>query len=51
MLKLPLWWWLAPAGAGFALLFAGIFYRQVLAAAPGDDEMQRIITAALGIGE
>ena len=42
MLELPFWWWLAPLGAGFALLFAYLFYRQILAAAPGDERMQTV---------
>jgi K(+)-stimulated pyrophosphate-energized sodium pump len=42
MLELPWWWWLAPASAGFSLLFAAFFYRQVMSAAPGDEEMRRI---------
>ena len=34
--------YLAPIGAILALVFAYLFYKQVLAASPGDDEMQRI---------
>ncbi len=34
--------WLAPAGAVLALVFAYLFYRQILAAGEGDDEMKRV---------
>jgi len=34
--------WLAPLGAVLALVFAYRFYREILAAAPGDDRMQQI---------
>ena len=42
MLNFPLWWWLAPCGAVSALAFAFLLYRQMLAAAPGDDQMQKV---------
>ncbi|MGQ9590738.1 MAG: sodium-translocating pyrophosphatase [Planctomycetota bacterium] len=35
-------WWIAPVGSVVALLAAWVFYRQVLAAAAGDENMQRI---------
>ncbi|MBN1555452.1 MAG: sodium-translocating pyrophosphatase [Phycisphaerae bacterium] len=38
----PLLWWIAPAGAVLALIFAWIFFKQVKAANPGDENMQRI---------
>jgi H(+)-translocating pyrophosphatase len=34
--------WLAPIGAVLALLFAYLFYRQIIAAPPGDERMQEI---------
>ncbi len=34
--------WLAPAGAVLALVFAYLFYQQIKAANPGDDRMQEI---------
>ena len=34
--------WLAPAGAILALVFAYLFYKEIVAAAPGDDDMRRI---------
>ncbi|MDY6914042.1 MAG: sodium-translocating pyrophosphatase, partial [Planctomycetota bacterium] len=39
---IPAIWWIAPAGALIALLFAWIFYRQVSSADAGDDNMKRI---------
>jgi H(+)-translocating pyrophosphatase len=42
MLELPYWWWLAPLTSGLALYFAWLFYRQIVAAAPGDESMQRV---------
>jgi H(+)-translocating pyrophosphatase len=41
-MAIPIWWWLAPAGALMALVFAWRFYRQVVAAAPGDERMCEI---------
>jgi H(+)-translocating pyrophosphatase len=41
-LQIPIWWWLAPAGSILALCFAWFFYKQITAAAPGDDRMQQI---------
>ncbi len=38
----PKIWWLAPAAAVLALIFAGVFYKQVKAANPGDEKMQEI---------
>ncbi len=40
--KIPAVWWIAPAGAILALIFAMIFYKQVKAANPGDEKMQEI---------
>ncbi len=34
--------WMAPAGAILALVFAYMFYRQIMLASPGDDKMQEI---------
>jgi K(+)-stimulated pyrophosphate-energized sodium pump len=42
LVEIPWLWWLAPAGAILALLFAYRFYREILAAAPGDERMQEI---------
>ncbi|MCS7168741.1 MAG: sodium-translocating pyrophosphatase [Gemmatales bacterium] len=39
---LPWYWWLAPAGSVLALVFAYKFYREILAADPGDEQMQKI---------
>ncbi len=41
-MEIPIWWWLAPAGSVMALFFAWFFYKQITAAAPGDDRMQQI---------
>ncbi|MBN1943234.1 MAG: sodium-translocating pyrophosphatase [Phycisphaerae bacterium] len=38
----PLLWWIAPIGSVLALIFAWIFFKQVKAADPGDENMQRI---------
>ncbi len=35
-------WWIAPIGSVLALVFAWIFYKQVMAAGEGDPEMQEI---------
>ena len=40
--QIPWSWWLAPVGAVLALIFAYLFYRQIMAAAPGDERMQEI---------
>jgi K(+)-stimulated pyrophosphate-energized sodium pump len=40
--QLPLAWWLAPLGAVAALVAAYFFYKQVIAADPGDEGMQQI---------
>ena len=42
LIPIPLIWWLAPAGSVLALVFAWIFYRQVMAADEGDADMQII---------
>ena len=43
MLNIPLLWWLVvPASSGLALVFAYVFYRQIMAADPGDEKMQEI---------
>jgi H(+)-translocating pyrophosphatase len=34
--------WLAPAGSILALVFAYLFYKQIMAASPGDQRMQEI---------
>lgn len=39
---IPAVWWIAPAGAVLALIFARIFYCQVKRANPGDEKMQEI---------
>ncbi len=40
---IPLLWWLVvPASSVLALIFAYIFYRQIMAADPGDPDMQAI---------
>lgn len=36
------YWWLAPVGAVTALVFAFVFYRQMMAANPGNERMQTI---------
>ncbi|WP_169977823.1 sodium-translocating pyrophosphatase [Tautonia rosea] len=41
-IPIPIWWWLAPIGAIAALVSAFGFYRQLLAASPGDERMQEI---------
>jgi len=41
-IPIPWWWWLAPAGSVLALVFAYVFYREVLASDPGDERMQQI---------
>ncbi len=40
--ELPHIWWIAPAGALLALLFAYVFYRQMKKADPGGAQMQEI---------
>ena len=42
MIEIPLWWWLAPVAALAALAAAYLFFRQMLAASPGDEHMQEI---------
>ncbi|QDV35462.1 sodium-translocating pyrophosphatase [Tautonia plasticadhaerens] len=42
MIYIPFWWWLAPIGAIAALAAAYMFYRQLLAASPGDERMREI---------
>jgi len=37
-----LYWWIAPIGAVTALVFAFVFYRQMMAANPGNQTMQTI---------
>jgi K(+)-stimulated pyrophosphate-energized sodium pump len=39
---LPLAWWIAPIGAIAALVAAYLFYKQAIAADPGDERMQEI---------
>ena len=41
-MHIPWIWWLAPAGAILALVYAYRFYREILAASPGDQRMQEI---------
>ncbi|WP_201750269.1 sodium-translocating pyrophosphatase [Tautonia marina] len=41
-IPIPIWWWVAPIGAIAALVSAFGFYRQLLAASPGDERMQEI---------
>ena len=42
-ISIPLLWWLiVPAASILALLFAYIFYRQIMNASPGDEQMQAI---------
>ncbi len=42
-ISIPLLWWLiVPVSSILALVFAYIFYRQIMAAAPGDADMQAI---------
>lgn len=41
-IPIPLLWWLAPIGSIVALVAAFGFYRQLLAASPGDERMQEI---------
>ena len=42
-ISIPLLWWLiVPAASLLALLFAYIFYRQIMNACPGDEQMQAI---------
>ena len=42
-ISIPLLWWLiVPLSSVLALVFAYIFYRQIMAADPGDAEMQAI---------
>jgi inorganic pyrophosphatase/K(+)-stimulated pyrophosphate-energized sodium pump len=40
--RIPLVWWIAPAGAILALVFAFVFFRQVKAANAGDERMREI---------
>jgi len=40
--EIPHIWWVAPAGAIVALIFAWLFYAQVKRANPGDEKMQQI---------
>ena len=42
IVAIPLVWWIAPIGSIIALVFAFIFFKQVKAANPGDENMQRI---------
>jgi len=41
-ISIPLIWWVAPIGSVLALVFAWVFYKQVMAAGEGDPEMQEI---------
>jgi K(+)-stimulated pyrophosphate-energized sodium pump len=40
--QLSVLWWVAPAGSILALIFAWVFFKQVKAANPGSEDMQRI---------
>ena len=43
MFNIPLLWWLiVPASSVLALVFAYVFYRQIMSADPGDEKMQEI---------
>jgi K(+)-stimulated pyrophosphate-energized sodium pump len=42
VLEIPMLWWVAPASAVAALAMAFVFYRQIIAADPGDARMQEI---------
>ncbi|MFG0247324.1 MAG: sodium-translocating pyrophosphatase [Phycisphaeraceae bacterium JB051] len=42
---LPTWFWIAPAGAVLALLFAAIFYKGFMATSEGDENMAKIAKA------
>ena len=42
MHDLPFWWWLVPFAAVSALVFALLFHRQIMRAAPGDEQRQKI---------
>jgi len=39
---IPLVWWIAPIGALLALVFAWVFYRKMIGADEGDEDMRRI---------
>jgi len=41
-IQIPAVWWLAPLGSIAALITAWIFYRQIIAADPGDERMREI---------
>ncbi|MHC5058304.1 MAG: sodium-translocating pyrophosphatase [Planctomycetota bacterium] len=41
-MSVPLWWFIAPAGAALGLVFAFIFYAGMKKADPGDEKMQEI---------
>jgi len=41
-ISIPKIWWIAPIGSILALVFAWVFYKQVMAAGEGDPEMQEI---------
>lgn len=43
--SLPAIWWLGPAAALLALLFAWLFYRQVMTESEGTERMREIATA------
>jgi len=42
LIAIPALWWLAPVGSILALVFAFVFYRQVMRADEGDPAMQEI---------
>jgi len=44
LIAIPALWWLAPVGSILALVFAFVFYRQVMRADEGDLAMQEIAT-------
>jgi K(+)-stimulated pyrophosphate-energized sodium pump len=42
LIEIPMLWWVAPASSVAALVMAFVFYRQIIAADPGDERMQEI---------
>ena len=38
----PLYWWIAPIGAVIGLIFAYVFYRQMMASEDGNEKMREI---------
>jgi len=41
-IPIPFWWYIAPIGAVAALVAAFVFFRQMVAASPGDERMREI---------